>query len=715
MVKRILTLLFILVGISNINGNDIDTFYMEKVPVVNNNSIANITSINHDLDGNLWITTYDGLYKYDGYHFFKYESNENENHGLIKNFTLRTHLSQDGKLWIAGAYSIYYFDTQSGKIVRASEDARKTYDKLYEISYFDIEDIDDQYMAVGTKTGLFIYNKSNQKIVSKDSLVNQFEFDSYSTNAHVVQIERDPINSHILFLLTRSGIYTFDCYTKKTELLFYDKKLDFKVLRDKGFSMVVNQDAIYLHINWKNIYRYDRTTKRIKEIRKNDGSPHNYIRNIIPYDDGILLVYIGKGIQRYIFSEDIIVPLANMFEDKTVCESLSYVGLDHEGRYSCIQNNKLLLKSKARSHNDTLDRQIWTANMQVDGRQIYDTIKDISTHVLETYQRNVQFDIGLSNRYHNDKESYYYRLNESKKWKQIENNTLTLTDLSAGKHNVYCKIISNGKEYEKRVKTFAVKPYFYETTWFFLLVILGLIGVGSIISHLVNSRKKDKKTYQKKMLELEMNALRSQMNPHFLFNSINSIKSYVISKDKDEAAEYLTQFAKLIRMILENSRKKYLTLEEEIEMLKLYIIMEQKRLNFSFDYDIDIHPDIDQSFMIAPMLLQPYIENAIWHGLMNKYGDKKLTLQFVPINNGIQVNIIDNGVGRIESQKLNAENATSKKSLGLKITEDREEIIKKMYQIDASIQVIDHYQNDEASGTEVQITLPQLNQIHQYD
>ena len=119
---------------------------------------------------------------------------------------------------------------------------------------------------------------------------------------------------------------------------------------------------------------------------------------------------------------------------------------------------------------------------------------------------------------------------------------------------------------------------------------------------------------------------------------------------------------------------------------------------------------IDSNFLIAPMFIQPYVENAIWHGLMNKYGDKKLIIQIDRLKDGVQCKVKDNGIGREASAALQNENTTSKKSLGLKITEGRIDIIRKMYKIDASINITDLYDNDgQAIGTEVNIILPTIN------
>ena len=689
-----------------------DTLYYENVDEQLELSIPNITSINKDRDGNIWITTLSGIYRYDGYDIVKYISNENENHGLIKDITFRSHVSKDGSFWIAGSYLIYKYDPLTERLIRMSEYDRINFTFLYEISYFDIEDIDSTHMAVASKSGLRIYDRETQRMTGLDSLVSTYHVDRYSTNAHVLQIERDPSDDNILWLLTKNGLYTFDCRTWSTEQVFYDKKIEFDKLYDRGFSMVHKENFIYLLINFKKLYKFDKTRKEIKQIdQKYLGIRPGHIRNLLPAKDGFYITYIGNGIYNYVESMDKIIPIENRFIDGEDYHSPSYSFLDESNRIISVHNNKTLVISHV-PNTKRSTQKLFTKSLSIGKFPFEDTIKNLGLHKLETYQRDISFDVGLTNKEHFDKESYFYKFKEKSDWKSLEGNNIVLKDLSAGRHDIYVKITSGGLSHEGIVKSFDVKPFFYERTWFFLLIGLGLIGIASIISYLINIRKKDKKQYQVKMFELEMNALRSQMNPHFLFNSINSIKSYVIAKDKVEAAEYLTQFAKLIRMILENSRKKYLSIAEESEMLRLYAIMEQKRLNFAFDFTMDVDQKIDDNFLVAPMLIQPYLENAIWHGLMNKYGDKKLLVRFEVFENGVLVTVKDNGIGRVASEKLNAENRTSKKSLGLKITEDRLEIIKKMYRIDASVDVIDLYdKQNNPTGTLVKIFLPEVSEI----
>jgi len=207
--------------------------------------------------------------------------------------------------------------------------------------------------------------------------------------------------------------------------------------------------------------------------------------------------------------------------------------------------------------------------------------------------------------------------------------------------------------------------------------------------------------------EVEMQALRAQMNPHFLFNSLNSINHFILKNDADNASDYLTRFSRLMRLILDNSREEWVLLENELKALQLYIQLEAVRLKNVFDYTIEVDPSIAaEAVMIPPMIIQPYVENAIWHGLLhrNEPGGK-LKLNIWRMNGNLCIGIEDNGVGRIEASKLRSKFNAHKSSHGMKITADRLNIVNKVYGVNAEVQVSDIKENETITGTRVLLTL----------
>ncbi|GGD40008.1 hypothetical protein GCM10011514_00100 [Emticicia aquatilis] len=220
--------------------------------------------------------------------------------------------------------------------------------------------------------------------------------------------------------------------------------------------------------------------------------------------------------------------------------------------------------------------------------------------------------------------------------------------------------------------------------------------------------QKEQKSLHKSMMESELQTLRSQINPHFVFNSLNSIKSYILTHRSTEASEYLTDFSTLMRAILQYSKEQLISLSNELEIALLYVSLEKRRFeeNFVFNYDLD--PTIDTNeIMIPPMLLQPYIENAIKHGLMNKHGIRILSLKISNENpKYISIEIEDNGIGR-EQASLLRKNTPKYQSMGMSINDERINLLGQSNDFFIEIQIEDKKTAMNVSeGTKVIIRIP---------
>jgi len=228
-----------------------------------------------------------------------------------------------------------------------------------------------------------------------------------------------------------------------------------------------------------------------------------------------------------------------------------------------------------------------------------------------------------------------------------------------------------------------------------MAIILLLGGLSTFIFY---KRKRDAEE-QKKNAETEMQVLRLQMNPHFIFNSLNSINHYIDKQDISNATLYTTKFAKLMRMTLENSRHEEISLAEDLAALELYMQLEKLRMQGAFSYEIKIEAGIDPgTTMVPPMLLQPFVENSIWHGLSKRTGPGKIIIDIKKENGMIRCAVEDNGVGR---KKDNVSISTKKESLGIKITGDRIRIINKIKKSNAGLNLL-----DLEEGFRAEITLP---------
>ncbi|MEL6256688.1 MAG: histidine kinase, partial [Bacteroidota bacterium] len=255
-------------------------------------------------------------------------------------------------------------------------------------------------------------------------------------------------------------------------------------------------------------------------------------------------------------------------------------------------------------------------------------------------------------------------------------------------------------------------PPWYETLWFRLLAmgifIASTIGIYRWRLGQVRQQERISASLQQKISEVEMQALRSQMNPHFLFNSLNSIQLCVIKNQTEKAVEYLSSFSHLMRLTLVNSRSRQISLKQELEALRLYMELENLRFSQMFEFHIYVedgmHPD---DYNIPPMLLQPFVENAIIHGLQNKEGKGEINIYISKEGEYLRCKIKDNGIGREAAEVLKKNSLRKHKSMGMKITADRLEMINQTEGTKARIEIEDLYDSHKIpAGTRVIVQLP---------
>lgn len=301
---------------------------------------------------------------------------------------------------------------------------------------------------------------------------------------------------------------------------------------------------------------------------------------------------------------------------------------------------------------------------------------------------------------------YRYRLKKQNPWTETKSRRLEISSLEPGDYQFEISAKAGNTDWaESTVVNFSQQAHFWERYWFIGLVLSAAALCFYKLAVYVARQQKDKEQQQlelkNRILILEQQALQAMMNPHFVFNVMNSIQHFINTQDTPSAHKILTGFARLIRKNLDICTKSFISLEEELEYLSLYLSLEKKRFGEKFNYQINIDPEIDQDDTRIPsMILQPYIENAIWHGLMPKENGGRIDIrinQRDPVH--LLIEIIDDGIG-IDNSRLNKRAAHESK--GMKLTQERINLIN---QIEANPIQIEIRQNG-ISGTIVSILLP---------
>jgi LytS/YehU family sensor histidine kinase len=264
---------------------------------------------------------------------------------------------------------------------------------------------------------------------------------------------------------------------------------------------------------------------------------------------------------------------------------------------------------------------------------------------------------------------------------------------------------------------FIIKPPFWLSWWFLSGCVLLAIGiVWYFILHrekAIRQKETEKNKIRKQITELEIKALKSQMNPHFVFNSLNSIAHLIASNQNQRGIEYLAKFSKLLRMILDEAENNFVLLKDEIKMLNLYLQIEALRFGETFGHTIYADDDIDEEEISVPALLvHPLAENAVWHGLLHKQGERRMIIHFKKISdNMLQCIVKDNGIG-IEAAKAMKEarlNGSIQKSKGMQLVKERLKMLEEQYNSPTFFSIADaHEEHALISGTVVTIQFPVL-------
>ena len=280
--------------------------------------------------------------------------------------------------------------------------------------------------------------------------------------------------------------------------------------------------------------------------------------------------------------------------------------------------------------------------------------------------------------------------------KQGYENTLQLEILRKNKEisdNTITSLMRQSQLKEENLKS--QKTIIYLLTGFAIMVIIALV-------YIVRVSQQRRVANQK----LALRSLRTQMNPHFIFNALNSVNSFISVSDERSANKFLTEFSTLMRTVMENSEHEFISLTKEVDILRIYLELEHFRFKDKFDFQLEIPPNLDtDDWVIPPMLIQPYVENAIWHGLRYKETQGQLTVSLQKANDQLQIEVIDNGIGRAKSQEIKTKNQRKTSSTALKNIQERVTLFNALHQLKIEVKISNLH--TDGTGTKVTILIPQ--------
>lgn len=589
--------------------------------------------------------------------------------------------------------SNFFITSNNFKIINSSV-------KEVNIALKDIVKIDNKYYAFSASGLCGLFSLDNTLTSEWDNIHKKY-LNTTSSNLKESKIlfeirgkavAYNPINKNIYFA-TNIGLYA--------QNLEHQKEIKYKNQSIFCQKLYYHKNFTYLLSNENELLKIDSDNKISKEnISKNIIG--DVIKNIKIIDNQMYL-FSNNAIYQYNLIDKKISKIHNITPDISVSDIATL-----PNKTILATSNGLIIKPNSNLNEEYLPKFILNKILVNDEQK--------NTTNYEFNENNLSFDFSVLAYLPNTKFPISYKINNGN-WVTLEDNqrSLKLSSLAAGDYSIQFKI-ENIEKTDKNIinYNFSIKKPFWESTIFILFSILLL----AILFYFLYQSKL-KKIQQKNQIELnritlennlnqsKLTAIKSQMNPHFFYNALNTIQSYILSNDKKEAIIYLNKFSSLTRTILELTEKNYLSINEEIKTITLYLDLEKARFFNDFNYSISIEKEIDtESIKIPTMLLQPFIENAIKHGLLHLKGEKTINIAFKKTNHSLEISIDDNGIGRKRSEELNLNNRKDHISFATNAIEKRLEILNLNKTNKITVSYIDKYKFDDPIGTTVIINIP---------
>lgn len=664
-------------------------------------------------NGNIVIGTHGGLleFNFEKKQFYHFSEND---FGNIPVRALK--ITDDKKIWVGTLAKGLYLLDQRGNVIEV----------------FRAEDVDG---IAGNDIWKITPDKKNNIWIACTGGVSCINLTNYSckTWAYPGYESKGNISGNVVYhvmvdetgivwISTFNGLNRLDPVTGKIYVFHHDKGNPASISNDRILSTFEDSRGnIWVGTFGGGLCKYDRKTGIFRRFSKMEGMPDNVIYNIIEDEAGYLWLTSNSGLIR--FNQDDFTNTNYDVNDGIQSHEFNGGAAEKLADGSILvggMNGFNYFNPKEIKVNRIIPKLVIT-DFKIFGKPYGKYIEDEDTIVLGPSENFFSVSFSALDFTNPTKNQYQYILkNYDKEWIHTDalKRTADYTDVKPGVYRFMVKGTNGDGIWNDTGISFViiVKPPFYKT-WVFrlMLVLAALLITWLFIRGRVRKVRQQNEVetrvlkIEKEMFDLEQKALRLQMNPHFIFNSLNSIQSYIISNDTENAINYLAKFSQLMRLILTTSREAYIPLSQEISLLKHYLDLENMRFNNRFVYEIRVESGMDTEYIgIPPMIIQPYIENAIIHGFMNKKkGECRLMIQMWEEEDYILCVIEDNGIGREKAMEIKQKSGLMQKSQGIIITKERLDILNKQLKNKISVEISDlKDEAGNATGTRVRLVIP---------
>ena len=568
--------------------------------------------------------------------------------------------------------------------------------KFYEIAIKDIVRIDEKYFAfvASVYCGLISFENTNKSSIwDKSNNYNPLVPDYLTailSQSRGKAVAYDA-TKNVIYFATNMGLFRVDTQStteiKFDNSSFYASRLFFT---NKRLYALSTKGNFYVIENEKKLY----------QLNFLFGAKENEIKLVKKFGNDIYII-TSKGL----FSFNTLNQKVRIIDANITASEINDFTIN--GNFIILLNNEGVTRiSLSEEKKNKVIPKLQLRNFIAGNISLNFENKIVLKH--NENDINIAFSVLDFSASHTNK--LYYRLNKGT-WKELNERSLRFEALQSGSYFLEFKI---NEQINPKTVHFTILAPFWQTSWFWIACSFIAFGLGFAYYRwqLKNLQNQNKLLQEKFNLEQELNksvltSIKSQMNPHFFYNALNTIQAYIFTNDKLKANSYLAKFSKLTRLILEHSERENISLSEEIEALKLYLDLEKMRFKEDFSYQIHTEKVSNKdNIELPPMIIQPYLENAIKHGLLHKESDKKLDIVFEEKEKELIVTIEDNGIGRKRSMELNQIRSEKHHSFATKANEKRLEILNKAGNKKVGVDIIDKYENDLPIGTKVLISIP---------
>jgi ligand-binding sensor domain-containing protein len=569
---------------------------------------------------------------------------------------------------------------------------------------------------VGTIThGLTLFNPTSKIFTSFTH--NNDDSTSISSN-YVVSLYEDGDGS--IWVGTYSGLNKIIFLSPSTEQpqIAFQRKLrtakGYLNINDNVFSMLQDAQKNFWIGTINGLIKYNPENLTVIKYHVSDGLPDNLICGILEDDDTNIWFSTMKGIakfnqqnNRFINYNTLYGLQSNVFSAGVYCKKS-----DGKLMFGGSNGFNSFYPENITSH-ESIPKIVLTSFRVFDKEKSFEKrLQDLKTIELNYRENFFTFKFAAMDFRMPERNQFYYFLEGyDRDWIYNETkNSASYSNLEPGEYTFRVKgSNSNGvwNDQGTFLKLIIVPP-FWQTWWFRTLIIIIIISLLVFIIHLVYRSEQRKTEFNKRIAELKLQALRAQMNPHFIFNTINSIQYFISCNDQKSAFLYLSKFSQLMRQTLDNSARSSISIKKELETLQLYMDLQKLRFENRFDYSLKVDPKIDvHNFEIPAMLIQPYIENAINHGIGPKKGKGNIDVSLSLKDNFINCIVEDDGIGINKAMNIKKKKSADHTSAGMRLTNERLQIINYGKVDEIFVSVMDRSENGSKDmGTRVTINIP---------